>query len=98
MIRSLNIPKDKGNVRRIKYQANKYTVMNRNLYKRGYAMPYLRCLRPDEAKYIMREIHEGVCGNHSGKRSLAQKALRQRYCWSTMQKDSVELVQKYDKC
>ena len=30
--------------------------------------------------------------------SLAQKALRQGYYWPTMQKDSVELVQRCDKC
>ena len=91
------IPEDKNEARRIKYQANRYTVMNGKLYRRGYAMPYLRCLRPDEADYVMMEIHEGVCGNHSGKRSLAQKALRQGYYWPTMQKDSTELVQKCDK-
>ena len=38
------IPEDKNEARRIKYQANRYTVMNRKLYRRGYAMPYLRCL------------------------------------------------------
>ena len=63
-------PKNKNNARRIRYQANRYIILNGKLYKRGYAMPYLRCLRPDEAEYIMKEIHEGVFGNHSGKRSL----------------------------
>ena len=92
------VPEDKGNARRIKYQANRYTVMNRKLYRRGYAIPYLRCLRPNEAEYVIRELHEGLCGNHSRKRSLVQKALRQRYYWPTMQKNSAELVQKYDKC
>ena len=72
--------------------------MNGKLYGQGYAMPDLRCLRLDEAEYIMREIHKDVCSNHSGKRSLAQKALRQGYYWPTMQKDSIELVQKCDKC
>ena len=38
-------------------------------------MPYLRCLRLDEADYMIREIYEGICENHSGKRSLAEKAL-----------------------
>ena len=64
------IPEDKNEARRIKYQANRYTVINDKLYRRGYAMSYLRCLRPDEAEYVMREIHEGVCSNHSGKRSF----------------------------
>ena len=92
------IPEDKNEARRIKYQANRYTVLNEKLYRLGYPMPHLRCLRPDEADYVMKEIHEGLCGKHSGKRSLAQKALRQGYYWPTMQKDSAELVQKCYKC
>ena len=48
------VPKDKNEARRIRYQATRYTIMNRKLYIRGYAMPYLRCLRLDEAEYIMR--------------------------------------------
>ena len=73
------IPEDKNEGRRLKYQANKYTVMNEKLYQRGYAMPYLRCLRPDEADYVLKEIHDRVYSNHFGKRSLVQKALRQVY-------------------
>ena len=91
------IPEDKNKARRLKYQVNRYTVLNGKLYRWGYAVPYLRCLRPDEVNYVMREIQGGVCGNHSGKRSLAQKALKQGYYWPTMQKDSVELVQKCKK-
>ena len=34
-------------------------------------MSYLRWLQLDEAEYVMRKIHEGVCDNHLGKRSLA---------------------------
>ena len=70
------ISEDKNEARRIKYQANRYAVLDEKFFRRGYTMPYLRCLRLDEADYILREIHEGVCRNHSGKRSLAQKALR----------------------
>ena len=69
-------PEDKNEARRVRYQANGFTILSKKLYKQGYVMPYLRCLRPYEAKYVMREIHKGVCDNHSGKRSLAQKALR----------------------
>ena len=38
------VPEDKNKARRIKYQANRYTIMNEKLYRQGYAMPYLRCL------------------------------------------------------
>ena len=50
--------------RRIK--STKYILMGDMLYKKGFSQPYLRCLAPDEANYVLREVHEGACGNHSG--------------------------------
>ena len=35
----------------------------------------------------MREVHKGICGNHSGSRSLVHKLVRVGYYWPTMQKD-----------
>ena len=35
------------------------------IIREGFSRPYLRCLIPDEAGYVMKEVHEGVCGNHS---------------------------------
>ena len=29
-------------------------------------MPYLKCVDKEEAKYILEEIREGVCGDHTG--------------------------------
>uniref|UniRef100_A0A2N9HN86 Uncharacterized protein n=1 Tax=Fagus sylvatica TaxID=28930 RepID=A0A2N9HN86_FAGSY len=45
-----------------------------------------------------REIHEGICGSHTGGRSLAHRALTQGYWWPYMQKDAVDYVRKCDKC
>ncbi|KAM1049244.1 hypothetical protein ACFX2C_028367 [Malus domestica] len=63
----------------IQYKATCYLIINDKLYKRGFNLPYLRCLTPAEAKTVFREIHEGVCGDHAGSRSLAHKAFHQRY-------------------
>ena len=41
-------------------------------------MPYLKCVDKDEAKYILEEIHEGVCGDHAGPRSLVSKVILNR--------------------
>ena len=46
---------------------------------RGFSQPYLRCLIPNKANYIMREVHEKVCGNHSRARSLVHKLVRPGY-------------------
>ena len=61
-------------------------------------MPYLKCVDDDEAKYILEEIHEGICGDHAGPRSLVSKVIRTGYFWPTVQVDALELVKKCDKC
>ena len=58
----------------------------------------MRCLVPKEAEYVMREAHEGICGNHSRVRSLVHKLIRARHYWPTMQKDEQAYVKTYDKC
>ena len=61
-------------------------------------MPYLKCVDEEEAKYILEKIHEGVCEDHAGPRSLVSKVVQIGYFWPTMQEDTVELVKKCDKC
>nr|CAN65306.1 hypothetical protein VITISV_042320 [Vitis vinifera] len=57
-----------------------------------------KCLNRSEALYVLAELHEGVCGNHSGGRSLAHWAHSQGYYWPTMKKDAATYVKKCDKC
>ena len=71
--------------------------MNDTLYKRGFFMPYLKCINKEEAKYVLGEIHEGACRNHTGTKSLVSKVIRTGYFWPTMQVDIRELVKKCDK-
>ncbi|KAL0448978.1 UNVERIFIED_CONTAM: hypothetical protein Slati_1454200 [Sesamum latifolium] len=73
-------------------------MIDGSLYKRGFSSPLLKCLNPDKAEYVLREVHEGSCGNHSGARSLARKVLRLGYYWPTMVKDALSLVQKCSPC
>lgn len=61
-------------------------------------MSYLRCVNEEEAKYILEEIHKGICGDHAGPRSLISKVIRTGYFWPTLQKDAKEFVKKCDKC
>ena len=73
-------------------------ILNDTLYKKGFSMPYLKCVGEEEAKYILEEIHERVCGEHVDPRSLVSKIIRIGYFWPTMQVDARELVKKCDKC
>ncbi|KAI5337466.1 hypothetical protein L3X38_016737 [Prunus dulcis] len=92
------LPEDKAQARKLRYRSARYTVINDVLYKRGYTTPYLKCLTAEQGEYILREIHSGVCGDHSGSRSLAHKAFRQGYFWPTVHQDANSLVKRCDKC
>ena len=86
----------KGAARKLKVQATHFVLIKNVLYKRGFFQPYLRCLILKKANYVMREVHEGVCGNHSGSRSLVHKLIRMGYYWPTMQKDAISYVKVCD--
>ncbi|XP_034202328.1 uncharacterized protein LOC117617156 [Prunus dulcis] len=92
------LPEDKAQARKLRYRSARYTVINDVLYKRGYTTPYLKCLTAEQGEDILREIHSGVCGDHSGSRSLAYKVFRQGYFWPTMHQDANTLVKRCDKC
>ena len=70
-------------------RAAKFTILNK---------PYLKCFDEEEAKYILEEIHEGICGDHAAPKSLVSKVIRTGYFWPTLQVDARELVKKCDKC
>ena len=92
------LPNGKDATRKLKVRASRFILIKAVLYKRGFSHVYLRCLVPEEVKYLMREVHERICGNHSGARSLVQKLIRAGYYWPTMQKDEEAYVKTCDKC
>ena len=65
--------------RKVRKRAAMLTILNDALHKMGFSMPYLRCVEEEEAKYILEEDHEGVCGDHIGPRSLVNKIIRTGY-------------------
>ncbi|KAL5548928.1 hypothetical protein UlMin_004159 [Ulmus minor] len=97
-LRDGTLPQDKFEARRLRYRSVRYFLDKDKLRKRSFSSPSLTCLNEDQAKYVVQELHEGVCGNHSSGRALAHKVLRQGYYWPTIQADSLAFVQKCDKC
>ena len=75
--RKLTEGRDKA--RKLKVKSIRYILMDEVLYKRGFSQPYLRCLAPNQTNYVLREVHEGSCGNHSGAKSLVHKVLHAGY-------------------
>nr|CAN66079.1 hypothetical protein VITISV_018658 [Vitis vinifera] len=56
------------------------------------------CLNEPEAKYVLAELHEGVCDNHPSERTLAHRAYTQGYYWPTMKQDAESYVKRCDWC
>lgn len=73
------LPEDTKHAHKIQVQTARFTLIGQELYKRSFTGPYLRCLTQPESQYVLSELHEGVCGNHSGGRTLAHRAHSQGY-------------------
>ena len=83
---------------KLRARSTRFTVHRGTLYKRGFSTPILKYVGKEDANYILREVHEGIYGNHIGAQTLAGKTLRPGYYWPTMLKDATELVRKCKAC
>ncbi|XP_074289049.1 uncharacterized protein LOC141614191 [Silene latifolia] len=97
-LRHNNMSDDKKEVRAFRIKASRFILIDDILLKKSLAGPYLWCLDKKEAQTVLHALHSGECGNHVGGRSLANKALRQGYFWSTMKADAAEYARKCDDC
>jgi len=79
-------------------KAARYTMIGDDLYKRGYGQPLLKCVTVEQAQYIIKELHEGICGYHSGARTMATRVLRAGYFWPTIEVDCQDHVRKCKPC
>uniref|UniRef100_A0A2N9HQC1 Integrase catalytic domain-containing protein n=1 Tax=Fagus sylvatica TaxID=28930 RepID=A0A2N9HQC1_FAGSY len=90
------LPANQKEAAKIRKTATRYWVSRKGkLYKKSYTGPYLLCVHPDLIPNLLYEIHEGVCGGHTGRRSLAHRAIGQGYWWPYIQKDAAQYVRRY---
>ncbi|GJW36008.1 reverse transcriptase domain-containing protein, partial [Tanacetum coccineum] len=92
------LPVDKKKARAIRRKAARYIMINGTLYKKSFLGPWLRCVGPLQANYVLIEIHEGLCSMHSGPRSVVAKAIRTGYYWPTMHMDARKLIRECNDC
>nr|GEW68148.1 reverse transcriptase domain-containing protein [Tanacetum cinerariifolium] len=55
------LPEDKKEARKLRLKARQYELIEGVLYRRSFLTPWLRCVGPLQADYMMSEIHEGSC-------------------------------------
>nr|GEU95136.1 reverse transcriptase domain-containing protein [Tanacetum cinerariifolium] len=92
------LPGDNKEARKLHLKARQYELRKGVLYRRSFLTPWLRCVGPLQADYVMREIHEGSYSMHAGPRSVVAKAIRLGYYWPIMHKDARDMIRKCNDC
>ncbi|GJW15048.1 reverse transcriptase domain-containing protein [Tanacetum coccineum] len=92
------LPAEVNKARAVRRKSQRFAVINRVLYKKSFLGPWLRCVGPLQANYVLREIHEGSCSMHAGTRSVVAKAFQTRYYWPIMHKDARALIRACQDC
>ena len=64
------LPEDKTETQKLQHLATRYILLGES-YTRSHTpgcitTPYLRCLRPEEARSVIQEIRDSDCENHMG--------------------------------
>ena len=91
------LPEEKIEANKIRKKATSYWLSeDSKLYRRSFSGPYLLCVHPDQTESLLEEMHEGICGSHTGGRSLAHRAITQGHWWPNMQREALEYVKKCD--
>ena len=65
---------DRDKAHKVLVQSARFSMIDGQLYKRSLGGSYLMCLTPEQGQYVLAELHEGICGNHPGGRTLAHRA------------------------
>ena len=52
-IRDGQLPSNSSKEKKVRVRVARFTILNGELYKRGFSMPYLKCLTLNEAMYVL---------------------------------------------
>jgi hypothetical protein len=76
-----------------------FILVDNKLYWRGARSGVLmKCVMREDGYDILREIHEGVCGNQIASRTLVGKTYRAGFWWPTAVSDAKDLMQRCQNC
>ena len=76
-INTRELPGEKGQGHKVQVQLARFPLIDGQLFKRSLGGPYLKCLKPEQGRYVLAELHEGICGSHPDDRTLAHRAYTQ---------------------
>ena len=74
------LPEEKIEADKIQRKATNYWLSeDHKLYKCSFSGPYLLCVHPELTESLLEELHKGICGSHTGGKSLAYRVITQGY-------------------
>ncbi|XP_022041369.1 uncharacterized protein LOC110943947 [Helianthus annuus] len=104
-LRDGTLPEGEWADRKVRVMALQYELIDGELYRRSYLGPSLKCVDMEEAEYVIKEMHEGICGMHegicgmhSGPRTIVTKAMNAGFYWPRMYETASEEIKKCDNC
>jgi len=61
------LPESKSKADKIRRKAPRFWLsVDQKLYKRSFSGPYLLCIHSEAVELLLEELHEKICGNHTG--------------------------------
>jgi hypothetical protein len=84
--------------KKLRYKSIKYMLLDDQLYYKTVDGALLKCLNQGDAKVLMGEVHEGVCGAHQLTYKMKWIIRRLGYFWPTMLEDLFEYYKGYQDC
>jgi hypothetical protein len=84
---------------RVMRRSKGFVLVDNKLYgRRARSGVLMKCVTGEDGYDILREIHEGVCGNHAASRTLVEKAYRAGFWWPIAVSDAEDLVRRCQNC
>ena len=74
------LPDEKSKADKVRRKAPRFWLFeDQKLYKHSFFRLYLLCIHPEASELLLEELHEEICGSHTGGKSLSHKAFTQGY-------------------
>jgi hypothetical protein len=84
--------------RKLRYKAIKFVLLDGHLFYRSLDGVLLPCLGPEEAKKMMSEVHDGMCGAHQSTYRMKWVIRHTRCYWPTILEDCFEYYKVCQDC
>jgi ribonuclease HI len=91
-------PSDVNEAKHLKHRSRDFVLVGGQLYKKGISQPMLKCVTETKCIQILRKVHNGTCGSHSGPRALAAKVIRQGFYWPAIIYAMNRVTRSYEAC